>query len=100
MTEQPNKFGNADQYVDKAKDYAQENPEHARSWIDKAEDFIDEKTGGKYADKVDAAGDWVEGQLGLPNNTNNPAPDVDATDRVEAPADPAEPVIRPDTTQQ
>ena len=85
MSDQPQQF-NAQDAVNQAKDYAQQNPDMARSGIDKVEDFLDAKTGGKYADAIDKAGDWVEGQLGLPNNTNNPAP----TDP-EAPADPAPP---------
>ena len=64
MTDQPQQFGNAGEYVDKAKDYAQQNPDQARSFIDKVEDFVDQKTGGKYSAQVDQAGDWVEGQLG------------------------------------
>ena len=84
MTDQPQQFGNAGEYVDKAKDYAQQNPDQARSFIDKVEDFVDQKTGGKYSAQVDQAGDWVEGQLGLPNNTNNPDPQ-------NPPADPEAP---------
>lgn len=71
MTDQPQQF-NANDALNKAREQAQANPEHARSFIDKVEDFVDQKTGGKYAAQVDQAGDWVEGQLGLPNNTNNP----------------------------
>ena len=83
MTDQPQQFGNAGEYVDKAMDYAQQNPDQARSFIDKVEDFVDQKTGGKYSAQVDQAGDWVEGQLGRPNTTNNPLPQDPA-----APADP------------
>ena len=72
----PRQF-NADEYLDKARDYAQDNPEHAKSFIDKIEDFVDKVTGGKISNEVDAAGDWVEGQLGMPNNTNNPDAPVD-----------------------
>lgn len=84
MTDQPQQF-NTGEYIDKAKDYAQQNPDHARSAIDKVEDFIDAKTGGKYSNQVDQAGDWLEGQLGMANNTNNPDPQAPA----DAPADPA-----------
>ena len=92
MTDQPQQFGNAGEYVDKAKDYAQQNPDQARSFIDKVEDFVDQKTGGKYSAQVDQAGDWVAGQLGLPNNTNNLLPQDPA-----APADP-EMLIPPEQT--
>lgn len=93
MTDQPQQFGNTGEYVDKAKDYAQQNPDQARSFIDKIEDFVDEKTGGKYSAQIDQAGDWVEGQLGLPNNTNNPLPTDPGDGPVdpEAPADPEAP---------
>ena len=87
MTDQPQQFGNAGEYADKARDYAQQNPDQARSFIDKIEDFVDEKTGGKYSAQIDQAGDWVEGQLGLPNNTNNPLP----TDPGHGPVDPEAP---------
>ncbi len=52
-------------FVDKAKDLAAENKDKVEDGIEKAGDFIDEKTGGKYADQVDkgqeAAEDFVEG---------------------------------------
>ena len=89
MTDQPQQFGNADQYIDKAKDYAGKNPDMTRSGIDKVEDFIDQKTGGKYADQIDQAGDWLEGKLGLPNNTNNPV------DPADVPAEPADAPVPP-----
>ncbi|MDO5535764.1 MAG: antitoxin [Propionibacteriaceae bacterium] len=100
MTDQPQQFGNTGEYIDKAKGYAQENPDHARSFIDKVEDFVDEKTGGKHAAQVDQAGDWVEGQLGLPNNTNNPDPDPQnpagqAPAPGQDPAAPADPGTEP-----
>ena len=39
--------------VDKGKDLAAENSDKIDDVVDKAGDFIDSKTGGKYADKVD-----------------------------------------------
>lgn len=89
MSDQPQQF-NAGEYVDKAKDYAQKNPDQARSMIDKVEDFIDQKTGGKYSAQVDQAGDWVEGQLGMANNTNNPDPQAPADAPADPPVDPAD----------
>ena len=93
MTDQPQQF-NTGEYVDKAKEAAQQNPEHARSFIDKIEDFVDEKTGGKYAAQVDQAGDWVEGKLGLANNTNDPEPNRPQVDP-EAPTEPLIPTQDP-----
>ncbi|MET0197193.1 antitoxin [Rhodococcus sp. RS1C4] len=39
--------------VDKGKELAAENSDKIEDVVDKAGDFIDDKTGGKYADKVD-----------------------------------------------
>lgn len=39
--------------VDKGKELAAENSDKIEDVVDKAGDFIDNKTGGKYADKVD-----------------------------------------------
>lgn len=41
--------------VDKGKQAAAENSEKIEDAVDKAGDFIDNKTGGKYADKIDKA---------------------------------------------
>ena len=47
MSQEPGR--GADQYIDKAKDYAKDNPDQTRSMIDKAEDFVDARTGGKFS---------------------------------------------------
>lgn len=39
--------------VDKGKDLAAENSDKIDDVVDKAGDFIDNKTGGKYSDKID-----------------------------------------------
>ncbi|AYJ48643.1 antitoxin [Rhodococcus sp. P1Y] len=43
--------------VDKGKELAAENSDKIEDVVDKAGDFIDNKTGGKYADKVDKVQD-------------------------------------------
>lgn len=43
--------------VDKGKQVAAENSDKIEDVVDKAADFIDNKTGGKYADKVDKVQD-------------------------------------------
>jgi len=52
---------------DKAKDALSEHSEHVDSGIERVGDLIDEKTGGKYADKVDQgqdlAGDTLQDYL-------------------------------------
>ena len=52
-------------FVDKAKDLASEQGEEVEDAIDKAADFADDKTGGKYSDQIETgaekATDFVEG---------------------------------------
>jgi hypothetical protein len=43
----------------KAKDAAAEHPDQVRKVIDRAEDQIDKRTGGKHASQIDSAGDKV-----------------------------------------
>jgi hypothetical protein len=61
-------------WMDKIKDLAKGNPQQAESAIDRVEDLIDERTGGKYADQVDKGGDSLRDQLGLPEESPAPAP--------------------------
>lgn len=51
--------------VNKAKGLAQKSPEKARQAIDRVEDTIDQKTGGKYGDQIRKGGDAVEQKLGV-----------------------------------
>lgn len=52
-------------FVDKAKDLAGEHEDEVKEAIDKAADFVDDKTGGKYSDQVETgaekAKELVEG---------------------------------------
>lgn len=43
----------------KAKKAATDNADKVEEVVDKAADLIDEKTGGKYSDKLDQAGEKV-----------------------------------------
>ncbi|MCB1246643.1 MAG: antitoxin [Acidimicrobiia bacterium] len=43
--------------MDKAKDLASENADTVKEGIDKAADFVDEKTGGSYTDQIDEGAD-------------------------------------------
>jgi hypothetical protein len=54
--------------VDEAKKLAGEHPEQAKEALEKAEDILDERTGGKFSDQIEQGGDAVEGQLGLPTD--------------------------------
>ena len=52
--------------VNKAKEYARDNPEAASGTIDKAESFVRDKAGPKYADTVDKGSQALRQGLGLP----------------------------------
>lgn len=59
-------MGIADQFkgaIDKVKDLAAENADKVDDVVEKAGDLIDEKTGGKFADKVDSVQDAVKKNL-------------------------------------
>ena len=46
--------------VDKGKQAAAENSDKIEDAVEKAGDFVDDKTGGKYADQVDKVQDAVK----------------------------------------
>lgn len=50
--------------LDKAKQFADDNPDKVNEGIEKVGDAIDDKTGGKHADKVDKAQDAAREHLG------------------------------------
>ncbi len=49
---------------DKAKDALSEHGDKLDPGIDKAGDLVDEKTGGKFADRVDQGQDMAKDRLG------------------------------------
>lgn len=50
--------------LDKAKDFANNNPDKVQQGIDKAGDAVDAKTDGKYASQVDKAQEAAAKKLG------------------------------------
>ncbi len=50
--------------LDKAKDFVNEHEAQVDQGIERAGDMIDEKTGGRYAGKVDQAQSFLEGKTG------------------------------------
>lgn len=60
----------------KAQSLAQQRPDQVRGALDKLEDMVDKRTGGKHADKVDKASDFIEGRLGIrrPGGQDQPPP--------------------------
>lgn len=53
---------------DKAKDFANDNPDKVNQGIEKGGDFIDSKTGDKYASQVDKGQDFVQDKFGGAGN--------------------------------
>ena len=49
--------------LDKAKDLAKGNADKVKEGLDKAGDMVDEKTGGKFGDKIDQAKDMVADKI-------------------------------------
>ncbi|MFI6345542.1 antitoxin [Streptomyces sp. NPDC050560] len=50
--------------VDKLKNMLKGHEDQAEKGVDKAGDYVDDKTGGKHSDKVDKAQDKMKDQLG------------------------------------
>ena len=53
----------AGEVADKAKDILSDNAAKVESGIDKAAEFIDDKTGNKHSDKIDSVVDKVKGAV-------------------------------------
>ena len=71
-------FDKAKDGAGKVEDVTEENVDKLGDLVDKAADRLDEKTGGKYSDKIDQVVDGVQ----------DPA---DATARAEEPPNPSAP---------
>jgi len=74
-------------WIQKVKDFIKGHPDQAEQGLDKAEQVIDEKTGGQYAEQVDQATDAVKEQVGLP--PDGPATTPPAAPEPGAPPAPA-----------
>lgn len=60
-------MGMFDNMKDKVTDHANQNPDQLREGVEKAGDFIDDKTGNKYAEHIDKAQDAAHQHLGTDN---------------------------------
>jgi hypothetical protein len=96
MSNNPQKF-NGGEYVDKARDAARDNPDKARSAIDKVQEAANRRTGGKFGSLIEKAGDFVEDKLGLPAEAKDePRADPKADSSAEPKAEPTpEPQAEP-----
>jgi len=64
-------------WIQKAKDFVKGHPDQAQQGLDKAEEMINERTGGKYADRVDQGSDRLKETLGVPADGEPGQPPVD-----------------------
>ena len=62
--------------VNKARSMVTSNPDAARKAIDKVEQQINSRTGGKYRDQLSKGGDMLEKRLGV--DRRDPGPDDEA----------------------
>ena len=53
-------FDNAKDLLGKAEELAAEHADQVKEGIDKAEEFADKQTGGKYTEQIDSAGEKAE----------------------------------------
>jgi hypothetical protein len=61
-------MGMFDNMKDKAEDFARENPDKVDEGLDKAGDFANEKTGGKYEDQIDKGQEFARDRMGGGDN--------------------------------
>jgi hypothetical protein len=73
-------------FLDKVKNWVSKNPDKAGSAIDKAGDLFDQKTKGKYTDKVDKAQSAAQNYVNK-NNPQQPPP--------QPPVNPQNPPLHP-----
>lgn len=58
--------------IGKAKQVIQDNPDKVRAGLDKVEQVVDSKTGGKYRDQISKGADALESALGVPKSQTVP----------------------------
>lgn len=71
-------MGAFDNVGDKAKDLAEDHPDQAKQGVDKAGDFADDKTGGKYSDQIDTGQEKVGDAFGGGGDNQNSGGDQNA----------------------
>lgn len=72
-------MGFLDKFKSKATDAAAEHPDKVEEGVEKAGDFVDEKTGGEHSEQIDAAQEKVEEGLGVGSEES-----TDSTDGSES----------------
>jgi hypothetical protein len=57
-------MGMFDNMKDKAEDLAKEHPDQVNEGLEKAGDFADDKTGGKFEDQIDKGQEFARDRMG------------------------------------
>ena len=83
-------------FFDRVKDFIQGHPEQADQGLDKAEEILDERTGGQYAEQIAKGDDVVREQLGIPEDQATVPTPEPVPDPMPTPGDP--PVVPGDPT--
>ena len=68
--------GNHDDIAAKAKEQVNAHEAQIDQGVEKAGDFIDDKTKGKYSDKIDKAVDTIQQKTGSGDTTTGTTPDT------------------------
>ena len=64
-------------FIQKAKDFITGHPDQSDQGLDKAEELLNERTGGAHADQIDQGADKVREGLGLPADADAGTTPVD-----------------------
>lgn len=65
----------ANEWINKAKEFADDHKGQVQGALDKAEDMVKSKTGGKYDDKIDKGRGVLRDKLGIPDHQDGEAPE-------------------------
>lgn len=83
-------------FFDKVKDFIQGHPEQADQGLDKAEEVLDERTGGQYSEQIAKGDDMVRERLGVPEDQAT----VPVPDPTPGPTPTPEPIPTPDPSPE
>ena len=87
-------------FFDKVKDFVKGHPEQADQGLDKAGEFLDERTGGQYSEHIAKGDDLVREQFGIPDDAASAPTPEPAPAPGDPPAVPGDPTPTPGTTPE
>ena len=84
-------MGFLDRFKKKATEVVDDQGDTIGAGLDRASDFVDDKTGGKYDDKLDAGVERAKDALDSLDGKNDDIPDEVAEPRAQTPTTPQQP---------